>query len=93
MFLKPHYFKQYPKAKLLPDLGLDCYRSAVMEWDLDETKAGGPFKEILDFDILVNCILLAEVFKPDFLGRLSKDSGDGNGNMCQKTNRFRLTKH
>ena len=64
-----------------------------MEWDLDETKAGGPFKEILDFDILVNCILLAEVFKSDFLGSLSKDSGDGNGNMCQKTNRFRLTKH
>lgn len=64
-----------------------------MEWDLDETKAGGPFKEILDFDILVNCILLAEVFKPDFLGSLSKDSVDGNGNMCQKTNRFRLTKH
>ena len=64
-----------------------------MEWDLDETKAGGPFKEILDFDILVNCILLAEVFKPDFLGSLSKDSGDGNGNMCQKTSRFRLTKH
>ena len=66
-----------------------------MEWDLDETKAGGPFKEILDFDILVNCILLAEVFtgKPDFLGSLSKDNGDGNGNMCQKSNRFRLTKH
>ena len=64
-----------------------------MEWDLDETKAGGPFKEILYFDILVNCILLAEVFKPNFLGSLSKDSGDGSGNMCQKTNRFRLTKH
>ena len=38
MFLKPHYFKQYPKAKLLPDLGLDCYRSAITEWDLDETQ-------------------------------------------------------
>lgn len=93
MFLKPHYFKQYPKAKFLPDLGLDCYRSAITEWDLDETKAGGPFKEILDFDILVNCILLAEVFKPDFLENLSKDNGDGNGNVFQKSNKFRLTKH
>jgi len=36
-------------------------RSAIAEWDLDETKAGGPFKEILEYDILVNCILLMEV--------------------------------
>ena len=36
-------------------------RSTIAEWDLDETKLGGPFKEILDYDILVNCILLMEV--------------------------------
>lgn len=36
-------------------------RAAIAEWDLDETKPGGPFKEILDYDILVNCILLMEV--------------------------------
>lgn len=78
---------------MLPDLGLDCYRSAIAEWDLDETKAGGPFKEILDFDILVNCILLAEVFKPDFLVNLSKENGDGSGNMCQKSNSLKLTKY
>ena len=36
-------------------------RSAIAEWDLNETKPGGPFKEILDYDILVNCILLMEV--------------------------------
>lgn len=37
-------------------------RSAIAEWDLDETKPGGPFKEILGYDILVNCILLMEVY-------------------------------
>ena len=37
-------------------------RSAIAEWDLNETKPGGPFKEILDYDILVNCILLMEVY-------------------------------
>lgn len=42
-------------------------RSAIAEWDLDETKPGGPFKEILDYDILVNCILLMEVYS---FGRL-----------------------
>jgi len=41
-------------------------RSGVVEenikkWDLEETKNGGPFPEILDSDIFVNCILL---FKP-----------------------------
>lgn len=33
----------------------------VRKWDLEETKAGGPFPEILDVDVFVNCILL---FKP-----------------------------
>lgn len=27
-------------------------------WDLDETRGGGPFEEILEYDLLVNCILL-----------------------------------
>lgn len=42
-------------------------RSSIAEWDLDETKAGGPFKEILDYDILVNCILLTEVWNNSLL--------------------------
>jgi len=37
-------------------------RSSIAEWDLEETKPGGPFKQILDYDILVNCILLMEVY-------------------------------
>lgn len=37
------------------------FRTAIAKWDLDETKHGGPFKEILKYDILVNCILLTEV--------------------------------
>ena len=36
-------------------------RSSIAEWDLEETKTGGPFDEILNNDILVNCILLTEV--------------------------------
>ncbi|XP_068722799.1 uncharacterized protein [Montipora capricornis] len=38
--------------------------SAIAKWDLDETKGGGPFKEILEYDILVNCILLMEEIPP-----------------------------
>jgi len=33
----------------------------IKRWDMEETKSGGPFAEILQADIFVNCILL---FKP-----------------------------
>jgi len=36
----------------------------VTKWDLDETKAGGPFKEILSHDIFVNCIYLLSKIPP-----------------------------
>jgi saccharopine dehydrogenase (NAD+, L-lysine-forming) len=33
-------------------------RDNIIQWDLDETAKGGPFQEILDVDIFVNCIYL-----------------------------------
>ncbi|CAH3191906.1 unnamed protein product [Porites evermanni] len=36
-------------------------KSNIAEWDIAETRAGGPFPEILQYDIFVNCILLTEV--------------------------------
>ncbi|XP_067055325.1 uncharacterized protein [Acropora muricata] len=38
--------------------------TAIAKWDLDETRHGGPFKEILKYDILANCILLTENIPP-----------------------------
>ena len=39
-----------------------CHRSAqVTLWDMDETRAGGPFPAILEHDIFINCIYLAHV--------------------------------
>lgn len=35
------------------------YRDDILKWDLDETAKGGPFPEILDVDIFVNCIYLS----------------------------------
>lgn len=37
-----------------------------MKWDLDETAKGGPFQEILDVDIFINCIYLSSRI-PSFL--------------------------
>ncbi len=30
----------------------------ILKWDLEETKAGGPFKEVVESDIFINCIYL-----------------------------------
>jgi saccharopine dehydrogenase (NAD+, L-lysine forming) len=30
----------------------------ILRWDMEETARGGPFKEITDSDILINCIYL-----------------------------------
>lgn len=35
-----------------------------MKWDLDETAHGGPFQEILDVDVFVNCIYLNSTIPP-----------------------------
>ncbi|KAG5337007.1 hypothetical protein C0989_011216 [Termitomyces sp. Mn162] len=41
---------------LFRKIGLD--EDDILKWDLEETKKGGPFQEILDVDIFVNCIYL-----------------------------------
>jgi len=42
--------------KMAEKIGLE--KSDLTLWDLDETKRGGPFQEILDHDIFVNCVYL-----------------------------------
>ncbi len=39
---------------LFDELGL-----AVTKWDMEETKSGGPFPEVLGHELFVNCVLLA----------------------------------
>lgn len=48
-------------AKVAQSLGLP-----LTKWDKDETLKGGPFAEILDHDIFVNCVLLHQKV-PHFL--------------------------
>ncbi|TIB93839.1 Formate/glycerate dehydrogenase catalytic domain-like protein [Wallemia mellicola] len=40
----------------------------IIKWDMNETAKGGPFKEILDVDIFVNCIYLSSKI-PNFIDR------------------------
>ncbi|KAI0762833.1 saccharopine dehydrogenase [Fomes fomentarius] len=36
----------------------------ILKWDLEETAKGGPFQEILDVDVFVNCIYLSTPIPP-----------------------------
>ena len=36
----------------------------VLEWDLEETRAGGPFSQILDADVMVNCVFVQSATPP-----------------------------
>ncbi|KAJ5902746.1 Saccharopine dehydrogenase [Penicillium taxi] len=50
-------------VQLAKDVGIP--ESNIIEWDIAETKKGGPFKEIVeDADIFVNCIYLSAKIPP-----------------------------
>lgn len=60
-----------------------------VEWDMAETKAGGPFPQLLEQDILVNCIYLSAKIPPF----LTKEMTQGNRKLtvfvdvsCDTTN-------
>ncbi|KAI9298458.1 saccharopine dehydrogenase Lys3 [Neoconidiobolus thromboides FSU 785] len=68
----------YPKVMVMGALGR-CGKGAVdfatavgipseslLKWDLEETKKGGPFSEILEADIFINCIYLTKKI-PSFI--------------------------
>jgi saccharopine dehydrogenase (NAD+, L-lysine-forming) len=55
-------------TELFRDLGVE-----LTLWDLEETRAGGPFEEILEHDVLVNCVFVSKpippFLTPEFLNR------------------------
>lgn len=69
-------------------------RGNILKWDLEETAKGGPFSEILDVDIFINCIYLASPI-PAFVTRETIETA-GKGRQlavvvdvsCDTTNPF-----
>ncbi|CAO3633101.1 unnamed protein product [Cunninghamella blakesleeana] len=67
---------EYPKVMVMGALGrcgtgaVDFARKAgipeenIIKWDMNETKDGGPFPQILQADIFVNCIYLNQKIPP-----------------------------
>ncbi|OCT47523.1 Saccharopine dehydrogenase [NAD(+), L-lysine-forming] [Cladophialophora carrionii] len=62
----------------------------ILKWDLPETKKGGPFEEIVESDIFVNCIYLSDPIPP-FINKESLSSPKRNLSVvcdvsCDTTN-------
>ena len=47
----------------------------ILKWDMEETKGGGPFPEILDVDIFVNCIYLMDKIEPFLTAQFIEERG------------------
>lgn len=46
-------------VELLHNLGID-----VIEWDVDETRDGGPFEQLLAVNIVINCVFIQQPLPP-----------------------------
>lgn len=70
------------------------FRANIIEWDMAETAKGGPFQEILDVDIFVNCIYLQEKIPPFLTKTFIETAGEGRrlkvvvDVSCDTTNPF-----
>lgn len=47
-----------------------------MKWDMAETAKGGPFQEIVDVDIFVNCIYLSQPIPKFITSEFMAEAGD-----------------
>lgn len=64
---------------------------SVTKWDMDETAHGGPFPEILDHDIFLNCILAVKgcpVFVPLSAGTAARRLSVIGDIACDPTSEF-----
>ncbi|KAF9786117.1 saccharopine dehydrogenase [Thelephora terrestris] len=66
----------------------------IIKWDMDETAKGGPFQEILDVDVFVNCIYLSSKIPPFVTDEKINAAGPGRrlrvivDVSCDTTNPF-----
>lgn len=72
-----------PRALVIGAMGrsgrgaVELFESAGIEvvgWDVQETSKGGPFPEILEFDILVNCVFVQAAVPPFITSELLSNS-------------------
>lgn len=54
---------------------IEAVGAEIVRWDLPETQKGGPFPEILDFDVLVNCVFVMDAIPPFLTSDMLKNDG------------------
>lgn len=79
---------------VMPFLFFSFFRDDILKWDLAETAKGGPFQEILDVDLFINCIYLSSSI-PAFLTRAQINAAGPSRRLsvvvdvsCDTTNPF-----
>lgn len=72
------------RSELSQEIIIDAYflpmrflvdRGDIIKWDMAETAKGGPFQEILDVDIFINCIYLTSSIPPFLTAEYIKAAG------------------
>lgn len=72
------------RSELSQEIIIDAYslpmrflvdRGDIIKWDMVETAKGGPFQEILDVDIFINCIYLTSSIPPFLTAEYIKAAG------------------
>jgi len=74
--LRSKFHRQFIQRLDIDEAAETCCRENILKWDMAETAKGGPFQEILDVDIFVNCIYLsspiAHFITPEFIKSAGK---------------------
>lgn len=61
---------------------LEAAGAEVLAWDMEETKQGGPFREIIDCDIFMNCVFVHEALPPFITHEFIKQPGRRLSLIC-----------
>lgn len=77
-----HATGRTPKALVMGALGrsgrgaaelVEASGAELTAWDIEETRRGGPFPEILQFDVLVNCVFVQAAIPPFLTSEMLSD--------------------
>lgn len=54
----------------------------VTQWDIEETKVGGPFTDILSFDVVINCVFVQQALPPFVTTEMLNDNSRQLAIIC-----------
>ncbi len=61
---------------------LENLNISVTQWDVDETREGGPFEKLLSVDIVINCVFIQQPLPPFLTTALLQQAGRQLSVLC-----------